>query len=374
MESVTQHGYLVLSDISGFTSYLAKVEIDHANEVLTDLLEAIVERFKTLLSICKLEGDAVLAYAPGSALQHGETLLELLESTYLIFRDKVEAARRRTTCTCRACQAIPTLDLKFFVHHGDYIVQNVSGIRDLVGSDVNLIHRLMKNHISEATGWKAYALFTEVGLERLAVHPEGLHALTETYEHLGEIRAYALNLRPRYEELVAARRAEVSQEAAHVVTAYDYPVPPPVVWEWLNDPQKRATYGLHHEQSFLPVLMPGGRRGVGAQTHCVHGKKVAMVETVLDWRPFDYFTVDQVSSGLTLRGTYRLRPTPSGTHLEICERGYGTPLKFLDRLITTLICTRIFPTVKILEKLAERIAEDSSHQIRESAKDSKNGR
>lgn len=362
METVTQHGYLVLSDISGFTSYLAKVEIDHANEVLTDLLEAIVEHFKTLLSICKLEGDAVLAYTPESALQRGETLLELLESTYLIFRDKVEAARRRTTCTCRACQAIPTLDLKFFVHHGDYIVQNVSGIRDLVGSDVNLIHRLMKNHVSEATGWRAYTLFTQAGLEHLGIHPEGLHSQTESYEHLGEVRTYTLDLRPRYEELVAARRAEVSPEEADVVTTYDFSVPPPVVWEWLNDPQKRATYGLHAEQSFMPVLMPGGRRGVGAQTHCVHGKKVAMVETVLGWRPFDYFTVDQVSSGLTLRGTYRLRPTPSGTHLEICERGYGTPLKFLDRFITLLICTRVFPTIKIMSRLAERIAQEKAQE------------
>ncbi len=373
MEALTQHGYLVLSDISGFTSYLAKVEIDHANEVLTDLLEAIVERFKTLLSICKLEGDAVLAYAPEAGLRRGETLLELLESTYVIFRDKVEAARRRTTCTCRACQAIPTLDLKFFVHHGDYIVQNVSGIRDLVGSDVNLIHRLMKNHVSEATGWKAYALFTQAGLEHLAVHPEGLHAQIETYEHLGDIQTYTLNLRPRYKGLVAARRAEVSPEEAYVVTTYDYPVPPPVVWEWLNDPQKRAMYGLHAEQSFLPVLMPGGRRGVGAQTHCVHGKKVAMVETVLGWRPFDYFTVDQATGGLTLRGTYRLQPTPAGTRLEIYERGYGTPLKFLDRLITRLICGRIFPTVKIMGRMAERIAEDSRRQAWEATKGDKNG-
>jgi hypothetical protein len=45
----------------------------------------------------------------------------------------------------------PTLDLKFFVHHGDYIVQEVSGIRELVGSDVNLIHRLMKNHMLRRT-------------------------------------------------------------------------------------------------------------------------------------------------------------------------------------------------------------------------------
>jgi len=57
--------------------------------------------------------------------------------------------------------------LKFFVHHGDYIVQSISGIKELVGSDVNLVHRLMKNHISETTGWRAYALFTESALNHI---------------------------------------------------------------------------------------------------------------------------------------------------------------------------------------------------------------
>ena len=41
MEQKAQHGYLVLADISGYTSYLAGVELDHAQGVLTDLLETI---------------------------------------------------------------------------------------------------------------------------------------------------------------------------------------------------------------------------------------------------------------------------------------------------------------------------------------------
>jgi hypothetical protein len=63
--------------------------------------------------------------------------------------------------------------------------------------------------------------------------------------------------------------------------------------------------------------------------HCVHGKKVAMIETVLDWRPFQYFTVSQdtgVFKGLSLR----LMPTANGgTCLEVRERGRLTTLPFL---------------------------------------------
>lgn len=38
MTSETEHGYLILADISGYTSYLAQVELEHAQEILTDLL------------------------------------------------------------------------------------------------------------------------------------------------------------------------------------------------------------------------------------------------------------------------------------------------------------------------------------------------
>ena len=34
MNSETQHGYLVLADISGYTSYLAGVELTHAREMI----------------------------------------------------------------------------------------------------------------------------------------------------------------------------------------------------------------------------------------------------------------------------------------------------------------------------------------------------
>lgn len=184
MGEKTQMGYLVIANISGFTSYLAKVELEHAHEILTDLLETIVKDFKTLLTISKLEGDAVLAYISQENTPGGERLLEPIESTYVAFRRQRETSRKNTNCTCNACQSIPTLDLKFFVHHGDYIIQDVSGFPELVGSDVNLIHRLMKNHITKNTRWNAYILFTHRALKNMRIQLAGLHEQIETYDHL----------------------------------------------------------------------------------------------------------------------------------------------------------------------------------------------
>jgi len=315
MDTKTQHGYLVLADISGFTSYLAGVELEHAHEILTELLELIVERFQSVLTISKLEGDAVFAYAPLAKVPRGETLLELIEATYVTFRDRVEAIRRRTTCECNACSALPKLDLKFLAHHGSYIVQNVAGLNELVGTDVNMVHRLLKNHVGEATGWRAYALFTEAVLDHIGVRPERMNPQTETYD-LGAIQTHSLNLHPRYAELTAARRVIVAPEEAHRSLVVECDAPPPVLWEWLNDPRRRVQWEKHDMQ---PAVRPAGRTAPGARNHCMHGKNVSLIETVLDWRPFEYFTVEKDTrmGGMVFAQTFCLEPLPGGNRTRL---------------------------------------------------------
>ena len=121
MERKTQTGYLALADISGYTSFIAKTEIEHAENVISPLLGTIIEKLRDMFTIVKLEGDAVFAYAPDDQVSNGRVMLELLDDTYLIFRDSAKAMYEQATCPCRACKAIPTLDLKFFVHHGESV-------------------------------------------------------------------------------------------------------------------------------------------------------------------------------------------------------------------------------------------------------------
>jgi len=360
METKTQHGYLVLADISGFTSYVAGTELEHAHEILTELLELIVARFTPTLTLSKLEGDAVFAYAPESKFTRGEALVELIEATYVAFRDLVEGMRRRTTCQCNACRAIPTLDLKFMAHHGDYIVQTIAGIKELVGSDVNLIHRLLKNHVAEATGWRAYALFTEVGLKHVAVPPDGMHPERETYEHLGEVKTYSLDLRKRYQELTEARRVFLAPDEADVTVAHDFPAPPPVIWDWLNDPAKRTLWGIK-DSHWSANLRPGGRTGTGASNHCAHGKE-GRVETILDWRPFDYVTFqayDTNSPQMIMTQTIQLEPTADGkgTRLQTYIK-MQTPLPpWLSRPVTRFMVTRVYNYSGLYAKMERLISK-----------------
>jgi hypothetical protein len=87
------------------------------------------------------------------------------------------------------------------VHHGEFILQRVAGVTHLLGTDLNLIHRLSKNHVSESTGWKGYALFTNQGLEHMQTDKATFVQQTESYEHLGEVETYVMDMHVRYEEM-----------------------------------------------------------------------------------------------------------------------------------------------------------------------------
>ena len=111
------------------------------------------------------------------------------------------------------------------------------------------------------------------------------------------------------------RRVIVDRAEADLVYEFDYPAPPPIVWDWLNDPHKRLKWE-YADRHMFPFFLPKGRTTTGAVNHCMHGKNVAMIETVLDWRPFEYFTVTQdVLQAVIMTITFQLLPTATGTHL-----------------------------------------------------------
>ncbi len=337
MSTVTQHGYFVIADISGYTSYVAKTELEHSHEILTELLELLVEKFTPLMVISKLEGDAVFAYSGEGTFARGDTLLEFLESTYVAFRDRQVSMRHKTTCTCAACQNIPSLDLKFIAHHGDFIVQQIGHVRELVGSDVNLIHRLSKNHVSEATGWRAYIMFTEKCLDHLNLDLEDTHVQMEEYEHLGEIKTYNIDLHKRYKEITETRRILIDEKDADLIISVDFPTPPAVTWDWIQDPVKRNEWTGGHVHWSMGER-PQGRRGKGASNHCAHGKTLS-TEVILDWRPFEYSTADSFENGKkTFSETFRLEPLPDGgTRVyDVMKINMPVPI-FLRRLMAKFI-------------------------------------
>ena len=48
---------LVIADISGYTSYLAGVELDHAQDILADLMDTVVGSLRPAFRLAKLLGE-----------------------------------------------------------------------------------------------------------------------------------------------------------------------------------------------------------------------------------------------------------------------------------------------------------------------------
>lgn len=357
MSVVTQHGYLLLADISGYTSFVAGTELEHSHEILSDLLGTICEKIETLLAIHKLEGDAVFAYAPETRIRRGETLLELIESTYVAFRDRQLSIKKATTCTCNACRNIPSLDLKFIAHHGDYVIQHVRDIRELVGSDVNLVHRLLKNHVVESTGWRAYTMLTETCLEHLQLDLEGAYVQVEEYEHLGEVKTFNLDLHTRYKEITDERRIVIDEKDADKIFRVDFSTPPAVTWEWLQDPVRRNLWVEHVHWSTGD--RPKGRAGKGASNHCAHGKSLS-TEVTLDWRPFEYSTVDSYENGKkTFSETFRFEPLSNGgTRVHDIMQVHLPLPHFIRRVVAHIVLVHQMKYDQLLAKAARMAGED----------------
>jgi hypothetical protein len=288
---MTHKGYIFIADITGYTAYLSKTELTHAQEILESLMNTLVEHIHPPVVISRIEGDGVFAYTFEDCFLQGQTLLETLEHLYSAFAFELEHMKRNTTCTCMACQLMPDLDLKIIAHYGEFAVQSIGDRTDIVGTDVNLTHRLAKNSIQEKTGVAAYALFTEASIEAMHLKDFAERAMlphTESYDHVGEIDGYVYDLLPVWERERERRRVLLSPEEAGLEENFNLPVSPPIAWDYLNDPNVRAIYMNADKIGRTKV---DGRMMVGSQFHCAHGDNEIDL-LIQDWQPFEYFTYD----------------------------------------------------------------------------------
>jgi uncharacterized protein YndB with AHSA1/START domain len=319
-----QEGCLAIGDISGYTGLLADTELDHAQDALRDLIRTVVDRLRGPFRLAKLEGDAAFVYSPVARID-GSLLLDTLESAYFAFRRRLDAISRATTCECNACIRIPSLNLKFVTHHGRFVVERLYGIDELTGADVILVHRLLKNRVVEETGLGGYVLLTDACVAAAGIDPDALRLRQhhETYDELGEVRAWVHDLDARWQRERELKRVTVSDRTAFARIGAQLGVPPESAWTYLTDPRERARIIPGVER--IDEVPSDGRRGVGTRNHCVHGDG-ATLEEILDWRPFEYFTVESTIPGLVrFVSMTQLQPADGGTRVTVrIQRPRGT--------------------------------------------------
>jgi len=340
---------LVIADISGYTSYLAGAELDHAQDILADLISTVVSALRPTFRLAKLEGDAAFAYVLAESID-GSELQDTVEHCYFAFRRRLRDIGQASKCECNACILIPSLDLKLVVHHGTVLRQRIAGHEELVGSDVIVVHRLLKNAVGEQLGLRAYAIYSAACIRAMGADPLalGLVEHTAAYEGIGEVTGWVRDLEAAWRTEQERTRVRVEPEDALWVYERDLPGSPELVWSYLTSPIRRPRW-----QSGVTAVLEApqaGRRGVGTTNHCVHGKD-AVVEEILDWRPYEYLTdrAHLPMPGLPpLTTSYVLEPiagepVPSATRVRIT---LARPRSAKDRAILSLARSELERTIQ----------------------------
>jgi hypothetical protein len=309
----SQRGCLLLADITGYTKYMSESEITHAQDVIGDLIETIVDVITPTFEVSKIEGDAAFAYA-GAGSMAPSVLLETVNSAYFTFRRRIRDIAHATSCSCRACIRIPTLDLKLFLHEGEYAVRRMAGFTELSGMDIIVLHRLAKGTAASVVDGHGYAVYTAAIVEAMGVDATaiGLIPHTEEFDDTGSIEVFVLDLEERWASELESAVLQVSAQDAIHQASFETEAEPRVLWDHLTDPVKRLQWQLHVTE-VLP--MTKGRPQTGSVNHCMHGADVT-IEHIADWRPYSHLTLRYDVAGIKdWLWTYRLDPTDIGTRL-----------------------------------------------------------
>jgi len=181
-------GALVLADISGYTRFtrMHVTSLLHAEEIITELLEAVIQAAEFPLQVSQLEGDAVLLFAEVAAGREAEAAQDVARQIKQLFT--AFNARERALiacdagCACDACNHIGQLRLKAVLHFGQFTLQRIQDVQELAGADVKLLRALIKAPVPATE----YVLMTQRfyalsgGLENRAPDEQVEMALAET--------------------------------------------------------------------------------------------------------------------------------------------------------------------------------------------------
>ena len=285
MAATPESGFLVIADLTGYTAYLAQGELEHAPTIAGDLLETIVGRLEPPFRLAKFEGDAAFLFVEDGRAD-GSLLLDAIEASYLAFQRRLRSIDLATTCDCNACRLAPKLDLKVFIHHGAYVRTRIAGRVELAGSDVIVVHRLLKGSAIAAERPGGFALLTAPAIAALGLDAGALDVgvTAEVIEHLGALQTAAIDLEARWTAASAERRLLPPERGPDVELTSTIDAEPAVVWGLLTSPAGRAGW---EGPIAIDDIGPGGRRGVGTRATCVTGR-LRTLEEVVDWQPYEH--------------------------------------------------------------------------------------
>jgi hypothetical protein len=180
--------FIILVDISGYTKFIRyhKVSLLHAEKIVAQLMESILEKVEVPVMAHEILGDAISLYAidegePGQA----ENIYRQLEKYFKAFREReASLISSCSLCECDACKTVGKLKLKAILHHGHAAFTWVHQIRKISGEDVITGHRLLKNTVPAGE----YILMTKSFTDRMSpIEISGWITHSEKYDDIGDV-------------------------------------------------------------------------------------------------------------------------------------------------------------------------------------------
>ncbi len=315
MAVTPESGFLVIADLTGYTAYLSGSEIEHAPAIAGDLLETIVGRLEPPFRLAKFEGDAAFLFVEDGRAD-ASLLLDAIEASYVAFRRRLRSIDQATTCDCNSCRLAPRLDLKVFVHHGSFVWSRIAGRDELAGSDVIVVHRLLKGAGAAEARANGFALFTAAAVDALGLDPTALELRSgeESIEHFGRVATFTMDLEARWQAESGERRLAIAEADVAFDVETILAAEPSIVWAHLTSPTLRTRWeGPIRIEETSAV----GRRGVGTTAQCVTGR-LATLEEIIDWQPYDRVAWRMAVTGVgPVAVIADLQPTGRGTRLRV---------------------------------------------------------
>jgi hypothetical protein len=188
---------IFIPDISGFAKAVKECEIDHCDHIISNLINIILNSNLLELKVSEIEGDAVLFYFKG-APPKTEEIIQQSKRMFIDFHTSLKAMEKDFFCNCGACTTASDLTLKFIVHYGVCKEVPIHNATKLIGSDVIIAHRLLKNNVPE----REYILLSEKYLKHqqseLLIDENwvDIKSNVENVEDFGEIRTKYIPLSP----------------------------------------------------------------------------------------------------------------------------------------------------------------------------------
>ena len=207
-----QRTFLLIADIGGYTRFMKfhRTSLAHAQDIVAQLLEAVIDATHPDLKLAKLEGDAAFFYLayPRSVEPSLEFVAEQTAAMYRAFHRKSSDLKVNTLCVCDGCQQAGNLKIKLVGHLGEAAMQRVKHLTELAGVDVILVHRMLKNGVPVPE----YLLMTPPVHERIdRTMRDRASSHSEELDDLGPTELYYVDLERYVGEVPASPRLSLLQ-------------------------------------------------------------------------------------------------------------------------------------------------------------------